>query len=80
MLVARQHTNLFLPLPGGGSPRNLSSQLLAEGLVWQYIVQLASALRAVHAANLAVRALDPAHILLMGKGRSVCTSLFLLLF
>ncbi|KAH9513810.1 PAB-dependent poly(A)-specific ribonuclease subunit 3 [Bulinus truncatus] len=45
------------------------SSLLPESLIWTYIVQLSSALRAIHAANLAARSLDPSRIIVTGKYR-----------
>ncbi|OQR66840.1 PAB-dependent poly(A)-specific ribonuclease subunit 3-like [Tropilaelaps mercedesae] len=38
--------------------------LLLESLIWTYVVQLSSALRTIHAANLAIRCLDPSKLLL----------------
>lgn len=46
----------FFPPGGGGAP-------LPEPLVWGLLVQLASAVRAVHGAGLAARALQPNHVL-----------------
>ena len=43
--------------------QRLSSGPLLEGVVWSAVVQLTSAVRAVHSSNLAVRALHPQHIL-----------------
>lgn len=43
--------------------------LLPESLIWAYIVQLSSALRTIHAAGLACRALDPTKIVITGKSR-----------
>lgn len=60
---------------GGGSsgglngPRGHSAGLLPEGLIWTYIVQLSSALRAIHTAGLACRVMDPTKILILGKSR-----------
>ena len=36
--------------------------LLPESLIWTYIVQLSSALRTIHAANLAMRCIDPSKV------------------
>ncbi|XP_022651277.1 PAN2-PAN3 deadenylation complex subunit pan3-like isoform X1 [Varroa destructor] len=44
--------------------------LLPESLIWTYVVQLSSALRTVHAANLAIRCLDPSKVLLSSAGKS----------
>jgi len=43
--------------------------LLAESLIWNYVIQLTSALRYVHGAGLACRTLDPSKILVVGKNR-----------
>ena len=43
--------------------------LLPESLLWSYIIELCSALRAVHSAGLAVRALDPSKVLVTSRGR-----------
>ncbi|KAK3606405.1 hypothetical protein CHS0354_042055 [Potamilus streckersoni] len=43
--------------------------LLAESLIWAYVVQLSSALRAIHAAGLSCRTLDPSKIILHSKAR-----------
>ncbi|CAG5115090.1 unnamed protein product, partial [Candidula unifasciata] len=49
--------------------RSVNSSLLPESLIWTYIVQLSSALRAIHSANLAVRSLDLNRIIVTGKAR-----------
>ncbi|XP_059155645.1 PAN2-PAN3 deadenylation complex subunit PAN3-like isoform X2 [Physella acuta] len=51
------------------NPRSMNNNLLPESLIWTYIVQLSSALRAIHAANLAARSLDPSRIIVTGKAR-----------
>ena len=43
--------------------------LLPEPLIWNYVIQLTSALRYIHAAGLACRTLDPTKILVIGKHR-----------
>lgn len=43
--------------------------LLPESLIWAYVVQLSSALRAIHAAGLACRTMDPTKIIIYGKSR-----------
>jgi PAB-dependent poly(A)-specific ribonuclease subunit 3 len=40
-----------------------------EAILWTYIVQIASALKAIHGNGLAARILDPSKILLTGKNR-----------
>ncbi|XP_064413913.1 PAN2-PAN3 deadenylation complex subunit PAN3 isoform X2 [Latimeria chalumnae] len=47
--------------------------LLPESLIWAYIVQLSSALRTIHTAGLACRAMDPTKILITGKTRYLLT-------
>lgn len=46
-----------------------SGGLLPESLIWNYIIQLTSALRYIHGAGLACRTLDPTKILILGKSR-----------
>lgn len=43
--------------------------MLAESMLWSYIIELCSALRSVHSAGLAVRAMDPSKVLLTSRGR-----------
>ena len=43
--------------------------LLAESLIWTYVIQLTSALRHIHSAGLACRTLDPTKILVINKSR-----------
>lgn len=49
-----------------GRPANA---LVSEQLLWGYITQIASAMKSIHAANLAVRCMDPSKVLLTEKGR-----------
>ncbi|XP_067663719.1 PAN2-PAN3 deadenylation complex subunit pan3-like [Haliotis asinina] len=53
---------------GMNGPRQHAG-LLPESLIWTYVVQLSSALRAIHATGLACRALDPTKILVYSKSR-----------
>jgi len=57
---------------------NNSGGLLAEALIWNYIIQLTSALRYIHGSGLACRTLDPTKILLVGKHRLLlnCSGIF----
>ncbi|KAH6667548.1 PAB-dependent poly(A)-specific ribonuclease subunit PAN3 [Halenospora varia] len=48
---------------------NRVAQTVPEPVLWSYIVQLASAVKSVHAANLAVRCMDPSKVILTDKGR-----------
>ena len=50
-------------------PNRYSSAQIPEQTLWGYIVQLASALKAIHAAGLAARIIDPTKILLTGENR-----------
>lgn len=45
------------------------SQTVPEHVLWGYIVQIASAIKAVHVNNLAVRCMDPSKVILTDKGR-----------
>ncbi|VDO37296.1 unnamed protein product [Onchocerca flexuosa] len=51
-------------LPGGG-------QVVQESLMWSYIVQLSSALRAIHSAGMAARTVDPSKIIVFDKTKQV---------
>jgi len=46
-----------------------STGLLPESLIWNYVIQLTSALRYIHGAGLACRTLDPSKIMVLGKSR-----------
>uniref|UniRef100_A0A1B6IQW3 PAN2-PAN3 deadenylation complex subunit PAN3 n=2 Tax=Homalodisca liturata TaxID=320908 RepID=A0A1B6IQW3_9HEMI len=43
--------------------------LLPESVLWNYVIQLTGALRAIHAAGLACRTLGPSKVLLTGRNR-----------
>ncbi|KAK4048450.1 PAB-dependent poly(A)-specific ribonuclease subunit 3 [Microbotryomycetes sp. JL201] len=60
------HTNTGGHLGGGSGPLSLA---VPERVLWSYIVQIASALKAVHNSGLAVRNLDPNRIIVTGKNR-----------
>jgi len=49
---------------------------LSEDILWSFIVQLVSAIRAVHSAGLACRVIVPSKILLTGKNRFLFLPLF----
>ncbi len=57
----------------GGQSGSRSGQqpqgLLAESVIWSYVVQLTSALRTIHTQGLACRVMDPTKILLTDKSR-----------
>ena len=42
---------------------------VGESVLWSYVVQIASALKAIHNSGLAARVLDPSKILVTGKNR-----------
>ena len=42
---------------------------LPERTIWTYVVQIASAMKAVHDAGFAMRIVDPTKVLLTGKNR-----------
>lgn len=50
------------------------ARALEESLLWDYIVQLAAAVRAVHTAGLSFCSLDSTKILVTGSGRSALLS------
>jgi len=52
-----------------GSGATAHPEAISEQTLWSYIVQIASAIKAVHEAGLAVRLLDLSKILLVGKNR-----------
>jgi PAB-dependent poly(A)-specific ribonuclease subunit 3 len=66
---SHQKNALLRQQHGGGSG------MLPEGVIWNYIIQLTSALRVIHAAGLACRTLDPTKILLTGRSRLRLSSL-----
>ncbi|KAK6172940.1 hypothetical protein SNE40_016494 [Patella caerulea] len=69
--TARPYSATNVSMNGGASHPGPSSGsgLLPESLIWTYVVQLSSALRAIHATGLACRSLDPTKILIYGKSR-----------
>ena len=48
--------------------------MITEPLIWTYIVQLTSALRTIHAKDLAYRQMFPTNILVSGKSRYYFTN------
>ena len=48
---------------------NRVAQTVPEPVLWSYIVQIASAIKSVHAASLAVRCMEPSKVILTDKGR-----------
>ncbi|XP_055893130.1 PAN2-PAN3 deadenylation complex subunit PAN3-like [Biomphalaria glabrata] len=64
-----QHHHHYARGEHGKNASTGRSSFLPESLIWTYIVQLSSALRAIHAANLAARSLDPSRIIVTGKYR-----------
>jgi len=65
-LTEHHHIGQSRALRGG---RNGSDQVVPEAVLWSYVVQIASALKAIHASALAARVLDPSKILVTGKNR-----------
>ncbi|QRV95520.1 hypothetical protein RhiJN_23538 [Ceratobasidium sp. AG-Ba] len=63
----------FSPQTSYNQPVEFSQQLgvqpVDERLVWTYLLQLASAIRAAHGRKLAIRCLDPRRVLVTGIGR-----------
>lgn len=45
--------------------------MVQESLMWSYIVQLSSALRAIHSAGMAARTVDPSKIIVFDKTKQV---------
>lgn len=67
-----------LHMVGSNRYGNRAASAIAEQVLWSYIVQLASAIKSVHAANLAVRCMEPSKVLLTDKNRvrlSACSVL-----
>ncbi|KAK6101600.1 hypothetical protein QQG55_5220 [Brugia pahangi] len=54
-------------LPGTGP-------IVQESLMWSYIVQLSSALRAIHSAGMAARTVDPSKIIVFDKTKVMLSS------
>lgn len=55
--------------PSSRFSNRYSSALIPEQNLWGYIIQIASALKAIHCAGLAARVLDTSKILLTGENR-----------
>ncbi|KAI5302444.1 Protoheme IX farnesyltransferase, mitochondrial [Ascosphaera pollenicola] len=49
--------------------RHVAPTHIPEQVLWSYVTQIASALKAIHSANLAARIIEPSKILLTGKNR-----------
>ena len=50
---------------------NHKSLPLSEAVIWQYVIQLTSALRTLHHSGLAVRCVDMSKVLVLGSNRYV---------
>ena len=50
---------------------NRAQDRIPERTLWSYVVQIASAVKAVHDAGLSIRVIDTTKVLLTGKNRSV---------
>lgn len=57
-----------------GTLQSKNGLLVSEQTLWSYIIQLASAIQAVHDAGLAVRFMDPTKILVTSKNRYEATA------
>ncbi|KAM3723478.1 PAN2-PAN3 deadenylation complex subunit [Dirofilaria immitis] len=51
-----------------------SGPVVQESLMWSYIVQLSSALRAIHSAGMAARTVDPSKIIIFDKTKVMLSS------
>lgn len=49
--------------------RQVASQVVQEQVLWGYIVQISSALKAIHSNNLAARIITPSKVILTSKNR-----------
>ncbi|KAH7409661.1 PAB-dependent poly(A)-specific ribonuclease subunit PAN3 [Cadophora sp. MPI-SDFR-AT-0126] len=47
----------------------VATAVVSEQILWGYIVQIANAIKAIHAANLAARCMDPSKVLVTDKNR-----------
>ncbi|XP_028405015.1 PAN2-PAN3 deadenylation complex subunit pan3-like [Dendronephthya gigantea] len=52
-----------------GSTASGRQQFMAERLIWNYIIQLSSALRSIHSLMLACRVIEPSKILVLSNSR-----------
>ena len=50
---------------------NHKSLPLSEAVIWQYMIQLTSALRTLHHSGLAVRCVDMSKVLVLGSNRYI---------
>ena len=57
--------------PNGHGRMSSSESRISERTLWSYLIQIASALKAVHDAGLSVRVIDPSKVLITGKNRYV---------
>ncbi|KAK7543868.1 PAB-dependent poly(A)-specific ribonuclease subunit PAN3 [Phyllosticta citricarpa] len=62
--LSEQHLHTARGFHGRANPQTVS-----ETVLWSYIVQIASALRAIHSHNLAARLIHPSKILVTSKNR-----------
>ncbi|KAH8699010.1 putative poly(A)-binding protein-dependent poly(A) ribonuclease [Talaromyces proteolyticus] len=61
--LAEQH------LGAGSRYAGRATTAIPEAVMWSYVTQIASALKAIHSAKLAARIIDPSKIILTGKNR-----------
>ncbi|KIW43940.1 uncharacterized protein PV06_04986 [Exophiala oligosperma] len=57
------------PGPNWTRSTRTNKDQVSEPVMWSYIVQIASALKTIHASDLAARVLDPSKVLVTGKNR-----------
>lgn len=68
--VSKTLVELHFTTSSRGPYGNRASALaVPEQVIWNYIVQIASAIKSVHAAGLAVRCIDPSKAIVTEKGR-----------
>lgn len=53
-------------------------ELVEEGTIWSYIIQISNAMKAVHDGGMALRILDPTKVLMTSKGRYVILNIIAL--
>jgi PAB-dependent poly(A)-specific ribonuclease subunit 3 len=71
---SHSHPSSQTPSVLGASQHATTSQLslpepVLEPVLWSYLIQMASALKAIHVSGLACRTLEPSKVLVIGKSR-----------
>ena len=72
--MKESHNGVHLQPPPGRkfTPANTTQsrqQCMPERLIWNYIIQLSSALRSIHSMMLACRVIEPSKILILSHSR-----------